>query len=60
MAKLVWEMVESEMKERRPGDPPTIHVKRAKVPGGWLVRTSITGQQLPETVYLHDFNHEWE
>ncbi|MHB8069053.1 MAG: hypothetical protein ACYDIC_14280 [Desulfobaccales bacterium] len=59
MAKLLWETVDSEMKERRPGDPPDIHVARAKVPGGWLVRTSITGQ-LPETVYLPDPNQEWQ
>jgi hypothetical protein len=59
MAQLVWDTVDCEMKERRPGDPPMIHVVRAKVPGGWLVRTSITGQ-LPETVYLPDPNHEWQ
>lgn len=60
MAKLIWETVDSDMQERRPGGPPTIHVARAKVPGGWLVRTSITGQQLPETVYLPDPNQEWQ
>ncbi len=59
MAKLVWEAVESEIKARRPGDP-MILVIRAKVPGGWLVRTSVPGQSLPETVYLPDPNDEWK
>jgi hypothetical protein len=58
MVKLVWETLESEIRDRRPGDP-IIRVIRAKVPGGWLVKTSV-GESLPGTIYLPDPNHEWK
>lgn len=54
-----WEIIEQTMYNA----PDYVHTERAKVPGGWLVRTRMalhSNQDLGlAMVFVPDPNHEW-
>ena len=56
---LIWEIVGSEMAKKGVFADPAPGVMRAKVPGGWFVRTYL-GMQAGSAFFYPDPEHLWD
>jgi hypothetical protein len=57
----MWEEISKE--ELPPGNTARIHSDRLKVPGGWIVRSSIGGYNVGAGIsqtFIADPMHEWK